>query len=68
MLEPSTGRGIMSVELEHGTEVVLLGAAAHPRLRDAATGSVEGRTAFSPARYGRPDLVYRPIEQLHPTT
>jgi DUF917 family protein len=64
MLEPTTGRGLMSIELGEGSAVVLLGAPAHPRLRDAATGSSQGRTAFSPARYGRPDLVYRPLEEL----
>ena len=32
MLEPRTGRGLMSVELVVGLDVVLLGAPAHPRL------------------------------------
>jgi DUF917 family protein len=63
LLEPETGRGLMSVELVVGREVVLLGAPAHPRLRSAAT-SEAGRKAFSPARFGHPDLVYRPIEEL----
>jgi DUF917 family protein len=64
MLEPATGRGIMSVELAAGVGVALLGAPAHPLLRAAATGSIQGRAAFSPARYGRPDLEYRPMEEL----
>jgi DUF917 family protein len=68
MLEPATGRGIMSVELAVGLDVVLLGAPAHPLLREAATGSDQGRAAFSPARYGRPDLDFRPIEELAGTT
>ena len=59
LLDPSTGRGLMSVELAVGVELVLLGAPAHPRLRAAATGSAQGRAAFSPARYGRPDLAYQ---------
>jgi DUF917 family protein len=64
VLDPASGRGIMSVELTPGTEVVLLAAAAHPRLREAATATQQGRAAFSPTRYGRPDLEYRPMEQL----
>jgi DUF917 family protein len=68
MLEPATGRGLMSVELTDGLDVVVLGAPAHPRLRAAATGSPQGRAAFSAARYGQLDLEYRPIEELDPTT
>jgi DUF917 family protein len=64
LLEPGTARGIMSIQLAPGMSVELLGAPAHPRLRAAATGTPEGRAAFSPARYGRPDLEYRPIEEL----
>jgi hypothetical protein len=64
MLDPVSGRGLMSVELAPGTEVVLLGAPAHPRLRAAATGSELGRIAFSPARYGLADLAYTPLEEL----
>lgn len=64
LLDPATGRGLMSVELREGTSLSLLGAAAHPRLREAATASDQGRAAFSPDRYGQPDLVYRPIEAL----
>lgn len=63
LLEPGTGRGLMSVELAVGREVVLLGAPAHPRLRFAAT-SEAGRKAFSPERFGHPDLKYRPMEEL----
>jgi DUF917 family protein len=64
LLDPSTGRGIMSVELTRGMEVALLAAPAHPHLREAATATEQGRVAFSPARYGRPDLDYVPIDVL----
>lgn len=63
MLEPGTGRGYMSVELKEGMEVVILGRAAHPRLREALK-SEAGRKAFSPARYGETELEFRPIEEL----
>ena len=63
MLEPGTGRGLMSVELRPGTRIVLVGVPCHPRLREAVR-SQAGAEAFSPERYGRPDLKYRPIEQL----
>jgi DUF917 family protein len=64
LVEPGTGRGIMSIELAPGMPVELLGVPAHPRLREAATTTAQGRAAFSPGRYGQPDLVYRPIEEL----
>ncbi len=63
LLEPATGRGWMSIELAIGSEVCLLGAPAHPRLRAAAM-TERGRKAFSPARFGQPDLIYRPMEEL----
>jgi DUF917 family protein len=65
LLEPDTGRGIMSVELGVGSRVALVGLPCHPRLREAAQ-SPEGRLAFSPARYGRAQETYRPIESLVP--
>jgi DUF917 family protein len=64
LVEPGTGRGIMSIELQAGMPIELLGAPAHPRLREAATATPQGRAAFSPERYGQPDLVYQPIEEL----
>jgi DUF917 family protein len=64
LLDPSSGRGIMSVELTPDTDVVLLASGAHPRLREAVVATPQGRAAFSPARYGRPDLQYRPLEEL----
>lgn len=63
LLEPQTGRGLMSIELTTGHEITLLGAPAHPRLRAAAQTDA-GRAAMSPTRFGHPDLSYRPIEEL----
>lgn len=60
LIEPSTGRGYMSIELRQEAPIVLLGAPAHPNLQSAAMTEA-GRQAFSPARYGRPDLLYRPM-------
>jgi DUF917 family protein len=63
LLDPQTGRGMMSVELQPGMEIVLLSAPAHPRLRAAAM-TERGRKAFSPERFGQPVLEYRPMEEL----
>jgi DUF917 family protein len=63
LLEPGTGRGVMSVEVRVGTPLALVGVPCHPRLRRAAQSEV-GARAFSPARYGRPGLTYQPIESL----
>lgn len=63
MLEPDTGRGVMSVELTQGTPLALVGVRCHQRLREALQSKV-GALAFSPARYGCPDLKYQPIEEL----
>jgi DUF917 family protein len=63
LLEPETGRGIMSIQLKPGMDVALVGVPCHPRLREAIRTRV-GAKSFSPERYGRPDLKYRPIEEL----
>jgi DUF917 family protein len=63
LLEPRTGRGYMSVELRPGHELVLLAAAAHPRLR-AAAQTEAGRQAMSPERFGAPELAYQPLEEI----
>jgi len=63
MLEPGTGRGVMSVELAAGKSLTLVGVRCHERLREAL-GSEVGARAFSPARYGYPNLEYQPIEEL----
>jgi uncharacterized protein len=63
MLDPETGRGLMSVELAVGRPVALVAVACHPRLRQAVL-SKRAEAAFSPARYGRPNDDYRPMEEL----
>jgi hypothetical protein len=63
MLQAGTGRGVMSVELRPGTSLALVGVRCHQRLREALESEV-GAIAFNPARYGRPELEYLPIETL----
>jgi len=63
MLDPETGRGLMSVELAVGQAVALVALPCHPRLRQAVL-SGRAEVAFSPARYGRPHERYRPLEEL----
>ncbi len=63
MLDPETGRGLMSVELAVGRQVALVAVPCHPRLRQAVL-SKRAEAAFSPARYGRPNDHYRPMEEL----
>ncbi|MGB9299239.1 MAG: DUF917 domain-containing protein [Anaerolineae bacterium] len=63
LLEPGTGRGVMSLELAQGKALTLVGVRCHERLREAL-GSEVGACAFSPARYGYPELEYQPIEEL----
>jgi hypothetical protein len=41
----------------------LVGLPCHPRLRRSAQ-SETGARAFSPQRYGQPELNYQPIESL----
>ena len=61
IIEPSTGRGVMSVELEVGMELALLVVPAHPRLQ-AAAQTEQGRISMGPTRYGRAELDYEPLE------
>jgi DUF917 family protein len=65
MLDPETGRGILSTELAAGRPLALVTAPCHPRLRRAARSDA-GRAAFSPATFGRPDVDYRPVEDFLP--
>jgi hypothetical protein len=64
-LDPKTGRGLMSADLKLGDEMALVVCPCHPRLR-GALNSEAGSHAFSPVRFGQPDLVYQPIEELLP--
>jgi len=57
------GKGIMSSELETGQLVWTILAPCHPRLR-AAVNTSEGKNALGPARFGRPNVSYQPVEVL----
>jgi hypothetical protein len=57
------GQGIMSSELEAGQSVWAILAPCHPRLR-AAVMTSEGKSALGPARFGRPNISYQPVEVL----
>ncbi|MGI9950772.1 DUF917 domain-containing protein [Moorellaceae bacterium AZ2] len=63
MLDPKSGRGIMSVEIEEGQPMALVGVPCHQRLRESMK-TPQGARAFSGARYGHPEVEYTPIEQL----
>jgi hypothetical protein len=43
--------------------VVVTAVPAHERLRYAGSTAI-GKKAFSPERYGHPDLEYRPMEEI----
>jgi DUF917 family protein len=62
-LDPKTGRGLMSADLKVGDEIALVVSPCHPRLRGALK-SKEGQNAFSPVRFGQPNLIYQPVEEL----
>ena len=60
---PETGHGIMSSDLKEGLDVVVTAVPAHERLRYAG-GTEIGKKAFSPERYGHPELEYKPMEEI----
>jgi hypothetical protein len=62
-LDPQTGRGWMSSDLKVGDEMALVVSPCHPRLRGALK-SKEGQNAFSPVRFGQPNLAFKPVEEL----
>lgn len=63
MLDPSSGRGILSTELRRGLPVALVAAPCHSRLREAAA-SEPGRRSLAPVTFGFPDITYQPVEHL----
>jgi len=63
MMDPPTGRGIMTSNIKTGTEMAVIGVPAHKRLRECLKSKV-GRDSFGSARYGFPEIKYRPIEDL----
>jgi hypothetical protein len=60
---PDTGHGVMSSHLKEGLEVVVTAMPAHERLRYAGSTEV-GKKAFSPERYGHPELEYKSMEDI----
>jgi hypothetical protein len=60
---PENGHGIMSSDLKEGLQVVVTAVPAHERLRYAGSTEI-GKKAFSPARYGHPELEYKPMEDI----
>jgi DUF917 family protein len=60
---PETGHGVMSSDLKEGMEVVITAVPAHERLRFAGRTEI-GKKAFSPERYGHPELEYKPMEEI----
>jgi DUF917 family protein len=60
---PDTGHGVMSASLKEGMDVVVTAVPAHERLRYAGSTEI-GKKAFSPERYGHPELEYRPMEEI----
>jgi len=63
LMVDENGQGIMSSELEAGQSVWTILAPCHPRLR-AAVMTSEGKNALGPARFGRPNILYQPVEVL----
>jgi DUF917 family protein len=63
MQYPDTGHGVMSSNLKKGMKVVLTAVPAHERLRYAGSTEI-GKKAFSPERYGHPELEYKPMEEI----
>jgi DUF917 family protein len=60
---PDTGHGVMSADLKEGMDVVVTAVPAHERLRYAGSTEI-GKKAFSPERYGHPELDYKPMEEI----
>jgi len=64
MLDPKSGRGIMTANLRPGNRITFVGVAAHERLRECLRTEV-GKHAFGAGRYGYPNIKYHPIETLN---
>jgi DUF917 family protein len=63
MMDPLTGKGIMTSNIKPGMEMTIVGVPAHKRLRECLKKKV-GRDSLGAARYGFPEIEYRPIEDL----
>ncbi|MEM3578099.1 MAG: DUF917 domain-containing protein [Candidatus Bathyarchaeia archaeon] len=63
MVDPKTGKGLMTANLKAGMNMTVIGIPAHERLRECLKSKL-GQEAFSPARFGMPDVQYEPVEKL----
>lgn len=63
MIDPKTGKGLMTANLKAGMNMTVIGMPAHERLRECLKTKL-GQKAFSPARFGITDVQYEPIEKL----
>jgi len=63
MVDPKTGKGLMTANLKAGVNMTVIGIPAHERLRECLKNKV-CRKAFSPKRFGVTDVEYEPIEIL----
>ena len=63
MLDEKTGRGVPTTDLRPGKKVVFVSIPAHERIRQCMDTEA-GRQAFGAARFGYPNIKYRPTEIL----
>jgi len=63
MLDPKSGRGMMTANLRPRTKIIFVGVPAHERLTECLKTEV-GQQAFGAARFGYPNIKYQPIEIL----
>jgi DUF917 family protein len=63
MIDPTTGKGIMTSGIKPGIDMAIVGVPAHKRLRACLKNKV-AQEAFSPSRFGFSEIQYRPIEEL----
>lgn len=63
MLDPKSGKGIPSIDLAEGKELVIVGAPVHERIRSFLHTEI-GKQSYGGGRYGYPELKYQPMEEL----
>jgi DUF917 family protein len=63
IVDPRTGKGLMTANLKAGMNMTVIGIPAHKRLRECLKNKL-GQESFSPARFGITDVKYEPIEKL----
>ena len=63
MLDPKSGRGMMTANLRPRTKIIFVGVPPHERLTECLKTEV-GQQAFGAARFGYPNIKYQPIEIL----